>query len=81
MSIEDQRRTMVPTRVVAGSLSMTEAATLLGVSERSAWRAPNGASGRRTGRAGARQPPSAAQPGAWTTPFERASGSWQPSSC
>jgi transposase len=38
MSIEEQRRTMVVTRVVAGSLSMTEATTLLGLSERSVWR-------------------------------------------
>lgn len=38
MSIEEQRRAMVLTRVVAGSLSMTEAATLLGLSERSIWR-------------------------------------------
>jgi hypothetical protein len=35
MSIEELRRTMVMTRVVAGSLSMTEAAALLGLSERS----------------------------------------------
>jgi len=38
MSIEEQRRTMVLTRVVAGSISMSEAATLLGLSERSVWR-------------------------------------------
>jgi len=38
MSIEEQRRAMVLTRVVAGSLSMAEAATLLGLSERSVWR-------------------------------------------
>jgi transposase len=38
MSIEEQRRTMVLTRVVAGSVSMAEAAALLGLSERSVWR-------------------------------------------
>jgi transposase len=38
MSIEEQRRTMVLTRVVAGSVSLSEAATLLGLSERSVWR-------------------------------------------
>jgi hypothetical protein len=38
VSIEEQRRTMVLARVVAGSLPMTEAATLLGLSERSVWR-------------------------------------------
>lgn len=38
MSIEERRRTMVLTRVVAGSLSMVEAAALLGLSERSVWR-------------------------------------------
>jgi len=39
MAIEEQRRTMVVTRVVAGALSMTEeAAALLGLSERSVWR-------------------------------------------
>ena len=38
MSIEEQRRTMVLTGVVAGSVSMVEAAALLGLSERSVWR-------------------------------------------
>lgn len=38
MSIEEQQRTMVLTRVVAGSVSMTEAAAVLGLSERSVWR-------------------------------------------
>lgn len=38
MAIEEQRRAMVLTRVVAGSLTMTEAATLLRLSERSVWR-------------------------------------------
>ena len=38
MSIEEQRRTMVLTRVAAGSVTMTEAAALLGLSERSVWR-------------------------------------------
>jgi len=38
MSIEEQRRAMVLTRVVAGSRSMTETATLLRLSERSVWR-------------------------------------------
>jgi transposase len=38
MSIEEQRRTMVLTRVVAGSLSIREAVALLGLSERSVWR-------------------------------------------
>jgi len=38
MSIEEQRRTMVLTRVVAGSVSAAEAAVLLGLSERSVWR-------------------------------------------
>ena len=38
MSIEEYRWTMVVTRVVAGALSMTEAAALLGLSERSVWR-------------------------------------------
>jgi transposase len=38
MSIDEQRRAMVLTRVVAGSLSMGEAVALLGLSERSVWR-------------------------------------------
>jgi transposase len=38
MSIDEQRRTMVLTRIVAGSVSMAEAVALLGLSERSVWR-------------------------------------------
>jgi hypothetical protein len=75
MSIKEQRRTMVLTRVVAGSLSMTEAATVLGFSERSVWRL-NAASSPTVRRGWSTAIAVGHRLGASTTPFSLASSSW-----